>query len=303
MICKECGCNFDEKCGQCPVCGFKVICKTHSIIIESANAESLDVLRVVMQITGYTPQEAKMLLSNLPYTIKRTEIFDEAVEIKNKLESVGMTVSIQSTEKVKNDQADYSVENKAQQQATSLPDKPEVNPQTKEATATEQKKRNLLKTIWNIIEIAAIIIVAWIFIFGEPYVIGADILAALNGDDYIDNPYMEMVMNHKPLNDGNTYYSAFASTFDRNDWHYFKHDGKRIVQVTSFYTDINDKMITQFLITPSEDGESFYIEPYAMRVSGKDLTPSEMNIVLGAVFSGDILNALSELVFYANLLY
>lgn len=306
MICKYCGKQFDEGSSYCPSCGTKLISETHSVIIESAEAESLDVLRTVMQITSYTPVEVKKMLKNLPFTIKETKMFDEAVEVKNKLESVGVSVSIQNNvEKLVNVQTDYSNENKNKYQTTDSTSKNRIEQQNEVIEFTEQKseKKNPLKTLWNTIEIIIAIVVICVFIFGKPYVIGADFLAFLNGDDHIDNPYLEMVLNHRPFNGGSTYYGAFAATFDRNEWHYFKADGKRIVQVTSYYTDIDEEMITQFLVTPTEESGQFLIEPYAMRISGKDFSETEMNIVLAAVFSGDVLEALGELIFYGNLFY
>ena len=305
MICKNCGSSVDEIGSQCPKCGIKFIRETHRVVVEKANAESLDVLRIIMQTVNCSPSDAKILLNNIPFTIKETESLDEAAEIKNKLESAGINVSIQSIKKTINIQKNYPNENKNIYQTTTSNNKNKIEKQNKEIEITEQKteKKNLFKTFWNTIKFLIAVVVICVFIFGKPHVIGADFLAFLNGDDHIDNPYLEMVLNHRPFNDGSSYYGAFAATFDRNEWHYFKADGKRIVQVTSYYADIDDKMITQFLVTPTEEGNEFLIEPYAMRLSGQDLSKTEMNIVLGAVFSGDILEALGELIFYESLFY
>ena len=306
MICKNCGSSVDETYSYCPKCGIKNIRETYKVVVEKANAESLDVLRIIMQTLNCSPSDAKILINNIPFTIKETENLEEATEIKNKLESTGINASIQNVKKTITLQTNHQTnENKNVYQTSGSSNKPKIKEQSKKIEVPEQKteKKNPFKTFWNTIEILIAAVVICVFIFGKPYVIGADFLAFLTGDDYTDNPYLEMVLNHRPFNNGSTYYGAFTTTFDRNEWHYFKADGKRIVQVTSYYADIDEEMITQFLVTPSENGKEFLIEPYAMRLSGQDLSRNEMNIVLGAVFSGDILEALGELIFYESLFY
>lgn len=163
--------------------------------------------------------------------------------------------------------------------------------------------KSTFKRIVNIIEIVCAIIFLYVFLFGSGNLIVTDFIAYLNGNDHIDNPYLEMVLNHRPFDDGESYYSAFSRTFDDNEWTYFKADnGQRIVQVISTYKDIpNDKMITQFAVSPTDEKDYFLIEPYAMRVSDRNLTEYEINIVLAAVFKNDVTNALAELFLYTSL--
>lgn len=156
-----------------------------------------------------------------------------------------------------------------------------------------------------IITITCSIIFLYFVLLENNYLIATDLAATMNIDDCAENPYLEMVVNHKPFNDGETYIEAFSRNFDSNHWTYFKtENGQRIVQVVSGYNDIpGEKMITQISVTPVDNNRGyFYIEPYAMQVSGHNLTENEMNIVLAAVFKNDIVNALEELFFY-SLLY
>ena len=107
-----------------------------------------------------------------------------------------------------------------------------------------------------------------------------------------------MVQSLKPY-DNTSYGQAFSDEFDNNEWSYFKSDGMRIVQVISTYNDINDKMITQFLLTPQED-DKFLIEPYAVNVSGMNLSNIERNVVIAALFKGDLSQVLFESLLYGN---
>lgn len=172
------------------------------------------------------------------------------------------------------------------------------NEQEKAESKGEKRTKSKFKKFVKFVEIVGLLIVMGIFMFGEPEVLMMDFISSI---DQEDNPYLEMVQNHRPFENGNTYYNAYKNTFDSNQWKYFKaENGLRIVQVTSRYNDIDDVLLTQFVITPAEDGE-FYIEPYAMRLSGKNLTKTEINIVLAGVFEGEIANALGELFLYGNL--
>ena len=173
---------------------------------------------------------------------------------------------------------------------------------TNEKISIRKESKSTFNRIINIIEVAIAIFFIYVFLFGSDSLIITDLIAKLNGNDYIDNPYLEMVLNHKPFDEGESYYSAFSRTFDDNEWTYFKsNNGQRIVQVISTYKDIlNDKMITQFAISPTDEKGYFLIEPYAMRVSGRDLTEYEMNLVLAAVFDNEVVNALGELFLYSS---
>lgn len=112
------------------------------------------------------------------------------------------------------------------------------------------------------------------------------------------NAYIEMVKSLKPY-DNTSYFEAFDSEFDNNVWSYFKSNEKHIVQVVSTYNDINDKMITQFLLTP-QGNDQFYIEPYAVNVSGTNLSNIERNMVIAALFKGDLSQVLLESLLYGN---
>ena len=110
--------------------------------------------------------------------------------------------------------------------------------------------------------------------------------------DVDGDAYIEMVCSAEPY-DNTSYGEAFEAEFDRNEWSYFKSDDKRIVQVKSYYNNIDDEMITQFLLTPQGD-DQFLIELYAISVSGYSLSNIEKNMVIAALFKGDLSQVLLE---------
>ena len=110
--------------------------------------------------------------------------------------------------------------------------------------------------------------------------------------------YIEMVQTLKPF-DNTSYYEAFEDEFDNNEWSYFEANGKQIVQVISTYNDIDDEMITQFLLTP-QGNDQFYIEPYAVNVSGVNLSYIERNMAIAALFEGDLSQVLIESLLYGE---
>ena len=113
------------------------------------------------------------------------------------------------------------------------------------------------------------------------------------------NPYIEMVQDIAPLDNGRSYKTAYDQAFKSNNWTYFMPDDKRIVQVTSEYEGYEEKIITQFLVTPSEeDSEEFLIEPYAMRIGNYQLSTTEMELVIMSIFSDEIGQIMAELFGY-----
>lgn len=151
--------------------------------------------------------------------------------------------------------------------------------------------KKYIKITFGVLEIIALIVVGILFMSGKFNLFITDFLAAINSTN--DNPYIEMVQSLKPY-DNMSYGSAFGAEFDYNEWSYFKSDGCRIVQVVSRYNDINDKMITQFLLTP-EGEDQFRIEPYAVNVSGQNLSKYEIDLVIAAIFKNDLAQALYDL--------
>ena len=110
--------------------------------------------------------------------------------------------------------------------------------------------------------------------------------------------YVEMVQTLQPL-DNTTYYDAFEGEFDNNEWSYFKSGEKHIVQVVSSYDDIDEEMITQFLLTP-QGNDQFYIEVYAINVAGRNLSSVECTLVIAELFEGDVSEAIFEALLYGN---
>ena len=65
-----------------------------AVILESAGANKINVLKEVRTITGLGLKEAKDLVDNAPKPVKEGLKKEEAAEIKAKLEAVGATVSV-----------------------------------------------------------------------------------------------------------------------------------------------------------------------------------------------------------------
>lgn len=65
-----------------------------SVILASAGANKVQVLKVVKDITGLGLKETKELVDGAPKAVKEGIKKDEAEELKKKLEEVGATVEI-----------------------------------------------------------------------------------------------------------------------------------------------------------------------------------------------------------------
>lgn len=64
------------------------------VVLASAGAEKIKVIKVVRELTGLGLKEAKDLVDNAPKTLKEGAAKAEAEEIKAKLTEVGATVEI-----------------------------------------------------------------------------------------------------------------------------------------------------------------------------------------------------------------
>ena len=64
------------------------------VVLASAGAEKIKVIKAVREITGLGLAEAKALVDGAPKTLKEAVSKDEAEEIKNKLTEVGATVEV-----------------------------------------------------------------------------------------------------------------------------------------------------------------------------------------------------------------
>ena len=64
------------------------------VVLASAGAQKIKVIKVVREITGLGLAEAKALVDGAPKTVKEAAAKDEAEEIKTKLEEVGATVEL-----------------------------------------------------------------------------------------------------------------------------------------------------------------------------------------------------------------
>ncbi|MBQ3817100.1 MAG: 50S ribosomal protein L7/L12 [Clostridia bacterium] len=64
------------------------------VVLASAGAEKIKVIKAVREITGLGLAEAKALVDGAPKTLKESVAKDEAEEIKAKLAEVGATVEL-----------------------------------------------------------------------------------------------------------------------------------------------------------------------------------------------------------------
>ncbi len=64
------------------------------VVLASAGAEKIKVIKAVREITGLGLAEAKALVDGAPKTLKESVSKDEAEEIKTKLSEVGATVEL-----------------------------------------------------------------------------------------------------------------------------------------------------------------------------------------------------------------
>lgn len=64
------------------------------VVLASAGAQKIKVIKVVREITGQGLAEAKATVDGAPKTIKEGASKEEAEEIKTKLEEVGATVEL-----------------------------------------------------------------------------------------------------------------------------------------------------------------------------------------------------------------
>jgi large subunit ribosomal protein L7/L12 len=64
------------------------------IVLTSAGAQKIGVIKVVREITGLGLKEAKDLVDNAPKPVKEAAKKEEADEIKKKLEEAGATVEL-----------------------------------------------------------------------------------------------------------------------------------------------------------------------------------------------------------------
>jgi len=64
------------------------------VVLTSAGAKKINVIKVVREVTGLGLKEAKEAVDNAPTTIKEAVSKDEAEELKTKFEEAGATVEI-----------------------------------------------------------------------------------------------------------------------------------------------------------------------------------------------------------------
>lgn len=81
--------------GAAPAAGAAAEEKTEfDVVLASAGAEKIKVIKVVRELTGLGLKEAKDLVDGAPKTLKEGASKDEAEQMKAKLAEVGATVEI-----------------------------------------------------------------------------------------------------------------------------------------------------------------------------------------------------------------
>jgi large subunit ribosomal protein L7/L12 len=68
---------------------------TFNVVLKSAGASKLNVIKVVREVTTLGLKEAKDLVDGAPKTVKENVKKDEAAEIKKKIEEAGGTASVE----------------------------------------------------------------------------------------------------------------------------------------------------------------------------------------------------------------
>jgi len=256
------------------------------VVLTNVGYEEVDLIRILRKVTGKNLEEIKSIILSLPVTICKNISKNEADKITGQLSAIGASVEI-----VTNPFA-YNANGQSKQKVASIST-------TNNKNGCLASIKRFFKPIFIAIDILIVVALIYLFCSGKGSIIINDFLASDFGRDFVDhNPYIQMVQSLKPY-DNTSYSEAFSDEFDNNEWSYFKSDGMRIVQVVSTYNDINDKMITQFLLTPQED-DKFLIEPYAVNVSGVNLSNVERNMVIAALFKGDLSHILFESLLYGN---
>lgn len=261
------------------------------VVLTNVGYEEVDLIRMLRKVTGKNLEEIKSIISSLPVAICKNISKNEAEKIKNQLSAIGASVKIIAIKKpLSNNINGVSKQAVATANATN----------NKDGCLTKIKK--IFKPVFIAIDIVIVVALICFFCSGKSSIIINDFLASDFGRDFVDyNPYIQMVQDAKPTDYNTTYKEAYSRTFDSSEWEYFKSDEKRVVQVVSTYEGIDDELITQFLLTPTDENGQFWIEVYAMRVSGQDLNKYEMGIVMAAIFENEVLGALQELFLYGTL--
>ena len=68
---------------------------TFTVVLKSAGAAKIQVIKVVRDLTGLGLKEAKDLVDGAPKTVKENVAKEEAEDLKAKFEEVGATVELQ----------------------------------------------------------------------------------------------------------------------------------------------------------------------------------------------------------------
>lgn len=174
-------------------------------------------------------------------------------------------------------------------------DFPETDSNVSHAETTEKSSKGSWKPFSVFCEIVVVCVALYLWISGSYVNIFMDIAAEFSNDP-AENPYIQMVAAATPDGMSQSYGKAFANSFSSNLWTYFKSNGTRVVQVRSRYDDIDEELITQFTLTPTDTPGMFWIELYAMKLNGQNLSEMECSILMAGIFKDDLMNAFADLI-------
>jgi len=169
----------------------------------------------------------------------------------------------------------------------------------KETIKEEKEEMSLwekIKIIGGILSVIVGIVIIYMANTGELDTVTNDIISNVSRDA---NPYIEMVQETTPFDDGRSYKEAFAQSFDSNEWTYFSSGEERIVQIISRHEEYDLQFTTQISLTPIEDSDGdYWIEPYSMRIDDYQLSTDEMSLFLLGIFDDEVSQALNEIFAY-----
>lgn len=303
MYCKKCGNFTGDSASNCEFCNNAVESPIYKINVLDDLSHNLNAIRVIMESAQLSPAEVKEKFKEEPYVIKENLTFSEASAIYVNLSSKGIKSKINSP----NQKIVKGIGNNTKNDNSESAEHKDKNGDAVYKEKNKDTDHSIQETWSTIVKIILVVCVALTIYFVNiefddfMYKLKTGDFSAPSITEYEDTTYINMVKTLCPYTSGRSYGDAFSEEFDVNSWSYFESGNKQVVQVTSSYNDIDDTLITQFLITPTSEIGQFEIVPYAMSLSGQNMSSIEMQAVLAAIFDGETIGVLGDLLLYGSL--
>lgn len=296
MYCNKCGNFVDDSKPRCNICGTAVNIPIYKVVILNNITGNLDALRATAELTSMSLMEVKEKLKSDSGVIKEKLMYSEAAILNAELAKKGISSQIlPPLSRKENTETTKATPVKIESNEESI----KVNEKS-EDNSNENKKETRLHIIKFALQAVSFLAVLFIIINLNGFV---DKLKNGYETEFSEVAYMSMVQEVCPYQNGRSYAKAFSDEFDYNYWSAFEYNDNVIVQVVSGYLDIDEELTTQFLVTPIIGTEQYEIVPYAMWLTGQQkMGEVEMALVLGAIFEGEAVNAIGELLLYGLLL-